>query len=652
MIIMCGLQSKDQLFIEKLTEIVIRNLKNENFSANDLALEAGMSRSNIHRKLKALAGKDTSRFIREIRLRKAMEMLMNSSYSAAEIAYSTGFGSPAYFTKCFHDFYGYPPGEVRKKMVAGDPGQASDQGTILRRSKDGMSYRKLRILVSSGVVMIAVAVIMIILYLHQNRHKDLSIVVLPFKNLSDDTENQYFADGVMEDILNNLYYVSKLRVVSRTTSERYRAVSMTTGEIAGRVNARYVLEGSVRIFGDDVRISVQLIDAKSDKHLWSEKYDRKLTDIIGVQGEIALEIAERLQAVLSENEVKRMKVVPTENPEAYDYYLKGRFLLHKANSDQRADISAEGLASSLEYYEKAIEADPQFAEAYAGLSNAWYNLSAWGWYQPYSEGIRKTVGYFTKALAIDPGCAEAHAVRGIYLTYPESEFDESLKELQTSIRLNPNFSTARQWYAQVLMITGPIEEARAQIDRAIELEPYFWVIQNLNSWICYFEEKYEKGLEACQTARSLYPYSPDNTWLFILHYTKLGQGEKVVNELDGLLKHYPTSGIDAADIMKAYNDSGIKGIYSWLIELNLHRPVRVEGLNGHPFYISWWYAILGDRENAIYWLEQILQEEHIPHYYFNLITNNPDFDILRGDPRFRTVMEKAGLARYNKRAPG
>jgi len=256
------------------------------------------------------------------------------------------------------------------------------------------------------------------------------------------------------------------------------------------------------------------------------------------------------------------------------------------------------------------------------------------------------------ALELDPDCAEAHALKGVWLAYPEEKFEESKTELRKALELDRNFSTAHQWYAQLCMITGPIEEARKHVDRAVELEPYFWVVHNLNAWIYYFEEEYEKGIEACIAARDLNPDFVDNSWLFALHYVRLGEGEKAAMALHDLFKRYPSVRPLGDEFFYSYRNSGTDGIFTWLIDITINRPIPVDGLTGHPFFIAWWYAITGNREESIKWFEKTIEMEFIPKHYFNLIATNPDFDILRGDPRFLAVIEKAGLIAYNNRPPG
>jgi TolB-like protein/AraC-like DNA-binding protein len=653
-----------EAFIKRLTEIVLANLQNENFGVEDLAREAGLSRSALHRRLCDIKQQHASQFIREIRLKCAMEMLQHHAGNASEIAYQAGFGSPSYFNKCFHEYYGYPPGEVKKRLIlAGgkpfeselerEPAPDNQKTTIIKRKR---LFSKKMIFQSTAVIIVISLGWFVYIFLLKGDYlpdtssrntQELSIVVLPFKNFSDDQQNQYFADGIMEDILNNLLSITALRVVSRTSADQFRESNRSAREIAEALNVNYVLEGSVRRYGDKIRISVQLIDAWNDKHLWSSSFDRELTDIIGVQSDIALQVAHELSMVLSESEIKQIEKISTKNQEAYDYYLRARFLLHKANSLQRSDFDQTGVLNCLQYYEKAIAADSTFTEAYAGLANAWFNLSAWGFLPAY-QGFPMARSYSIKAIEIDPDCAEAHAVFGAYLIWGgPRNFADGGKELKKAVELNPNFSTARQWYAQYLMITGPIEEARMHVNRALELEPFFWVVQTLSAWIYYFERKYEKAIEASKTARDLNPNYSSNNWLFVLNYAKLDEGEKTLQELQSIIKNYTRDETYLEEIKIAYNDDGIEGIFTWLDAVNRNKPIPVEGMDGHPFYSAWWNAILGNRNEAIYWLEQTLEDPRPLGHYSNLITTNPDFDLLRDDPRFLELVYKFGLTPYH-----
>jgi tetratricopeptide (TPR) repeat protein len=304
---------------------------------------------------------------------------------------------------------------------------------------------------------------------------------------------------------------------------------------------------------------------------------------------------------------------------------------------------------SARYYEKAVTLDSAFADAYAGLADAWFTLSAWGWYQPYNEGILKAKKFSDKALELNPDCAEAHLVKGGYLIWPERKWEEGGKELLLSIQLNPNSGYAHQVYAQLLMITGPIEEARLHMNRVIELEPYFWVVHNLSAWIYYFEEEHDKALKACRIAQGLKSDYILTNWLFFLNYAKLGEGEKAAAELQTIAKSNPATVHLTDEIMAAYNKSGIRGLFTWLTEINTGRPVPAIGMSGQPFFTAWWFAILGDREKSIFWLERNMESQFRNFTFFNLICTNPDFDILRNDQRFLKIIDEISLTPYNTR---
>lgn len=630
----------DQAFLKRLVAIIESNLSNENFGVKELAEEMRMNRSSIHRRLKLITKKSVSEFIREIKLQKAKELLEVGSDNVSEVAYNVGFSSPSYFSKCFHDYYGYSPGEVKRNLIldetSTEPEKVKYQNKFKKQSKIIIFTATFIILIISGLL----------IYQRTNVGvgKELSIVVLPFKNLSDDISNQYFADGIREDILNNLYWITSLRVISNTTAESFGENLMSAHEIAHQVNAKYILEGSVRYYDNKIRISAQLIDAEKDDHIWSDYYDRELNNIIGVQNEIAIQVANKLKTILSEKEIRQIEKISTQNWKAYDYYLQARFLLHRANSLQRSGFNAAGVINSVQYYNKAIEEDAGFPEAYAGLANATTQLTAWGIARDTGM-VSKTYQLCQKALELDPECAEAHAVLGLNYWFRHN-FEKSGEEYKRSIDLNPNFASARQWYAQHLMITGPISEARKQVDKALELEPYFWVVKSLDSWIAYFEKDYQKSLEICEVARDLNPSFPMNAWLYFLNYVKLNEAEKAHQQIKEIARIYSNSTNYSEEIDQAFTDNGIDGLFMTMIDINNNHPISVEGLNGSPFYTAWWYAVLGNKEESLNWLEKTIANKIAPYHYLNLILNHPDFEFLRDEPRFRAVADSLGLSPY------
>jgi TolB-like protein/AraC-like DNA-binding protein len=341
MIAMPETLSMNQTFIKKLTEIVLADLSVENFGAEELAKEAGMSRVNLYRKLRTAKHEDISHFIREVRLKRAMEMLLNQEGTASEIAFRVGFSSPAYFNKCFHDQYGYPPGEVKKREPvslvnvpavekAAFSGSSQKSGLIksLMPWKRPPVYRNI-MLISGGILtglLLILIVYFSILKVPSSPVADSlkdpikSIIVLPFKSISDNDRNKPFADGMTEEVLNCFYEISELRVFTNITAEQLRSRKLTASEIARELGVNYILDGSVQINENKVRIMVRLGDALKDRTLWANRYDkdRDLTNTFSIQSDIALEIKNAMDSILSSGESSHIEKIPAKNPEAQD----------------------------------------------------------------------------------------------------------------------------------------------------------------------------------------------------------------------------------------------------------------------------------------------------------------------------------------------
>lgn len=369
--------TSDNEFIQKLTEIVEANLGDEKFGVKELAKLAGITQSSISHRLNRISGRSLSQFIMEVRLRQAMEILSKGDITAAEVAYKVGFGSATYFHKCFREHYGFPPGEVKKRgALFTEPDNAGPDAEKITPIgvKNKPSFRR-KILIALFALS-AVALLAFLRFLaffnepgKNSGHADqkISMAVLPFTNLSESPENRYFADGVMEDILSSLNRISSISVTSRTSVEQYRQSTKGVLDIARELGVRYILEGSVQRDSDKVRIRVQLIDARRDRHILSETYDRELDDIFFIQSNIAIQVANKLEAALSPEETKQIEESPTRNAEAYSLYLKGRHFWYKR--------TREGFEKSIEFFAKAVETDPGYALAWAGLGDGYFYIS-------------------------------------------------------------------------------------------------------------------------------------------------------------------------------------------------------------------------------------------------------------------------------------
>src|SRR2546421_8901102 len=295
-----------------------------------------------------------------------------------------------------------------------------------------------------------------------------SIAVLPFDNLSEDKANAFFAEGVQDEILTRLAKVADLKVIARTSTQKFKSAPENLPDIAKQLGALNILEGSVQKVNDQVRVNVQLINALTNAHLWAEIYDRKLTDIFVVESDIAKTIADTLQAKLSGSEKNAISKKPTTNPEAYELYLKGRFFWNKRNGPD--------LRKSIDYFNQAIAKDPNYALAYAGLAQGWMVLPAYNGGTP-SECTPQAIAAARKALSLDEGSSDAVAVLASAKAEYDFDFAGARAEYERAVRLNPNDATAHHWFAtDVLASTGDHAAELAEMKRALELDPLSLVI--------------------------------------------------------------------------------------------------------------------------------------------------------------------------------
>ena len=636
----------DKEFKTKLTEIILDNLGDENFGVEQLGEQTGLSTTIIRRRLKKISNKTISQFINEVRLQKALEILQQSNATASEVAFNVGFSSPAYFNTCFHDHYGYTPGEAKKRFLENHVESAGIKPSEIKNDSEEYFKTGKRIKITretfiySALGILAFFVLSWVVYsdfisdepLTPFEKQEKSIVVLPFKNLSDNVDNQHFADGIMEDILNNLNKINELRVISRTSAERYRESTKSTPEIAKELGVNFILEGSVQVYQDKVKIMVQLIDAKRDKHLFSEKIEKEMTDIFLVESSIAEQVAEKLQTTLSAEEIEKIKKVPTTNAEAYNAYLMGRFTWNKRTE--------EGVKKSLEYFHKAVELDSAYALAWAGLADGYFIISWWNWYFPKKEGYAKAKKYALKALEIDKNLCEAHTVLGGLLTWDDWNWVDAKKELILSIKLNPNYATAHQYYAELLEILGENNQAREEINMAIRLEPDTPAKHAISMRMYFNEGNFELALKEGQVILSLEKFFFSTYMLNFQIYFRLKDGDKALKELQKMFMlnlqtmEYPLLAENA------YQKSGLDGLLDWLIEIKIAHPQHLFGS------LADLYALANKKEKALASLEKDLKENS--NNICRLI-NNHNFDILRNEPRFLAMIDELGLTKYYSR---
>jgi len=423
-------------FIEQAQSLILENISNEQFGVSELADLMNMSRSNLLRKIKKQTQGSVSQFIREVRLQKGMTMLKETELTVSEISYEVGFSNNSYFIKCFRDYYGYSPGEARKKIGEQvELEQGDNQTTEVIEVAKKTFFKPNRIQIIVGTVLVIVLAVFLFLPKETiNSEKNVvnlkkSIAVLPFINMSSDSDNLYFVNGLMESTLNNLQKIEDIRVISRTSVEKYRDTDKTITEIGEELDVNYLIEGSGQRIDGQVLLNIQLIDASKDTPIWAEQYNHKTEDIFSVQNEVAKKIAEAIEATVTPAELQQIDKKPTENILAYDYYLKGLEALQTKTK--------EGLQAAISLFEKAIEQDSEFALAYAQIAICYFYLDVNKIEKKYLDKLNE---YADNSLLFDSTSELSLIAKALYYINA-NEFRLAIPYLEKALDYNPNASS-------------------------------------------------------------------------------------------------------------------------------------------------------------------------------------------------------------------
>jgi TolB-like protein len=499
-----------------------------------------------------------------------------------------------------------------------------------KNGKPGTETRRYRFQWKSAAV--AAAVIMAILIAvflvipHLSGQMDKSIAVLPFTNLSDDPEQEYFSDGMMEEILDRLFKIGGLKVVSRTSCMRYRNTDLSVKEIARELGVRAILEGSVRRAGNLVRITVQLIDARNDTHLWSETYDGNLSDlsnIFSIQSKVAQSVARELKTVLSPKELVLIEKKPTKNTEAYDAYLRGMFYWRK--------LTRNDLETAKKYFNLAIDKDPEYAPAYAGISFVWAGLMQMGLISPEEAGP-KAMEALTKAIELDSTNAEVIYTQACENTWIMWDWEGGESAFKKALEINPNHAEAHAYYSHLLNIMGRPEEAMTEIELALKLDPFNPLIISIYSVDLVFVRRFDEATKAAREAIRMEPSSPValSALEWALHITgRYDEAWEVIKkDYGGIgLGHY---------FNQDFNESGYADALNKAAE-----AIKKSGDSSYvnPFILANLYLLAGNVEPTLEYLEKAyeIRETNLPYLRM------PIFDIIRDEPRFREIARKMGL---------
>ncbi|HTG53058.1 MAG TPA: tetratricopeptide repeat protein, partial [Candidatus Tectomicrobia bacterium] len=454
-----------------------------------------------------------------------------------------------------------------------------------------------------------------------------SIAVLPFENLSRDPDNAYFAEGMQDEILARLSKIADLKVISRTSTQKYKSAPDNLREIAKQLGVANVLEGSVQKAADQVRVNVQLINALNDAHLWGDIYDRKLTDIFAVESDIATTIANTLQAKLTGAEKQSIAAPPTSDLTAYELYLKGRLLWGKRSGDN--------IPKAIAFYEEAIARDPNYALAYAGLADSYALLPAYTATAP-RDVFPKAKAAALKALQLDDKLAEAHTALAFLLYGADLDMAGSISEFQRAIALNPNYATAHHWYGNgPLTALGRFDEAMAEGKRAVELDPLSPVINADLGQNLYNARRYDEAISQLRKTLEIDPT------FYYAHYN-LGVALQLKGDVPAAIAEYTKAQqlsdnltvpvlLASAKAQSGDKDAAVR-LLAELEELSHHRYVR-------SIWRTFLYLSLGNRDEAVRWLEQAVAD-HDSLNGLTWVKVDPLLDPLRGDPRFEALVQK------------
>jgi TolB-like protein/DNA-binding winged helix-turn-helix (wHTH) protein/lipoprotein NlpI len=456
-----------------------------------------------------------------------------------------------------------------------------------------------------------------------------SVAVLPFANLSADSDNAYFAEGMKDEILARLSKVAALKVISRTSTEKYRNAPDNLREIALQLGVAHILEGSVQKSGDTVRVTVQLIRAEDDTHLWAETYDRKLTDMFQVETEVAQRIATALEATLTGSEAQAVMAKPTTSVEAHEAYLKGRYFWNKR--------TREGFKQAADYFNNAVERDPGYGQAWVGLSDAFLFLA--GENPPEEKEMRaRGKAALQKALEIDETLAEAHASAGLLAMNFDWDWEVAEREFRRAIELNPNHATAHQWYGEFLADMGRADEGISEIKRARELDPLSVIINSDVAKVFLLTRHYDEAVEQFKHTLELDPEFAQAHGLLALTYSLQGLHEKALEEA-GKIKHLENDPMAVAWLGYVNGAAGKKTEAEQAL-------TRLRELSAKTYVSPLWMAHVhlgaGANDQAFEWFEKVFQERAVGGAL--VLKANPLFDSLRSDPRFPELLRRANIA--------
>ncbi|MFN0158777.1 MAG: adenylate/guanylate cyclase domain-containing protein [Bacteroidota bacterium] len=486
-----------------------------------------------------------------------------------------------------------------------------------------------------AAVVTAIVIVVLLVFFRSESKSAFGVAVLPFKNMSGAQENEYFSDGITEDVIAQLSKIKHLRVISPTSMRRYKNTDKQPQEIGRELDVSTILDGSIRREGDSVRILAHLIDAATDEQVWAGEYNQGLANIFAIQYDVATRIARELKAKISPEEEDRLANKQTENLQAYDLYLRGRYLWNKR-------LPPDTLKKSIAYFEQAIAADPNYALAYAGLADAYMVLGDFNILPPQKTYVKAREAAL-KAMMIDDGLSEVHTSFAFSLMHYDWDWSRAEAEFKRAIELNPSSARAHSWYGLLLTAAGRFDEAIAEGELALRLDPNSAAIRSDAGLTLYFSRRYDRAIETFKGVLQLDP-------MFALAYLPLGGAYEQKQILDSARYWFSMASIFSgrnpiaiAAMCHAYALSGMREDAMTMLDL-------LEEKSQNEYVATYWkvvaYLGLGENQRALDLLEQALTERDGMLVFLQV---DPVFDSLRSHPRFKAVVDKMGIPHIQTR---
>jgi len=482
--------------------------------------------------------------------------------------------------------------------------------------------------VTAGLALLLVVAIAIILTQSASPPRLHSLVVLPFQNLSNDASQEFFADGMTDELITHLGQISALRVISRTSAMSYKATPKSLTDIARELNVEAVVEGSVLRAGDRVRITAQLIRVPADEHIWAHSYEGDIRDTLSLQRDVASAIVQQIGTTLTQPEMRALSSSRPVVPEAYEAYLKGRYFWNKRTRD--------GLNKSIEQFDYAIEMDPTYSPAYSGLADAYALSGDWeyGILSP-QDASAKSQAAASKAVSLDDSSAQAHTSLALSLDLYGWDWDAAEKEYERALQLNPGYATAHQWYAWHLLVTGRTNEGLVELRTAYSLDPLSLIISaDLADALC-IAHRLDESVKQSQRTLEFDPNFALGHYQLGQAYEQQAQHERAIAEFE---KAIASGGhADSFDANLAYSlavsghEQEANTILANMLARNEHNPAAQSN-------IALIYVGLGDPDQALAWLGKAYESRFNPS-----ILLRPTFDSLRSDARFQALRRRMGL---------